>query len=164
MAKSAKAAKKPAPVYKRVATMTAADRRAVLYSALASVAKKRSNRALLFGGGFYPVDVKITGKCGRGTVNETVKGELLVGEDSVRNSSSACDQAELLACVVAGIETPVRDRIFKTIRETFATKGTLPTVDAAVVAATDALLTELRSNTSETKKGDVTFKPAKEAA
>jgi hypothetical protein len=154
-------AKKPDAIYKPVATLCAADRRAVLYSALAKIAPSRSDRDQLFAGGCYKVDVTISGKVGRGQVNEQIVGELCVGEDSERSKSTACDQAELLAYVVAGLTKPERDRLYKTLRDAFRASGAIPSVDVDVLADTKALLTELRSTTTERKRGDVTFKEKK---
>lgn len=142
--------------------MVAGDARAVCYLALAKVAAKRGDRDLLFGGSTYDVDVAITGKVAGRNVQEHVAGCLVVGEDQQRHKSAACDQAELLAIVAAALDKPARDRLFKKLRETFRETGRLPPIDTATVAEAKALLTELRSTTLETARGNVTFAEKKD--
>lgn len=147
----------------KLKAMVAADARAVAYLTLSKVAPKRGDRDLLFGGASYDVDLEITGKVAGRKISETVTGLLLVGEDQSRNSSSACDQAELLAVVANALDKPTRDRLFKRLRETFRETERLPPIDSHTVAEAKALLDELRSTKTTTVRGNVTFQEAKAA-
>jgi hypothetical protein len=148
----------------KVQPLVAADARAVCYLALGKIAPKRGDRDKLMAGTTYDVDLEISGKVGRKHVVESLAGTLIVGEDQVRNVSTACDQAELLAYAVAGLDKPARQRLFKLLREAFRDTGSIPSVDSDVLADTKALLTELRSTKVTDVRGNVTFVERKAAA
>lgn len=147
-----------------MAACTAADRLAICWSALGKVAGKRSNRDLLTDGAAYPVDLEISGKIGRGCVSDRVVGTLHVGEEQRSSTSSACDQAELLACVAAALTKPQRDRLFTALAEGFHETGALPTPrDPNVVAECQLLIGKLRATVEKINRGNVTFELAKPA-
>lgn len=135
-------------------------RRAVLFAALEQIAKNNTSRDLLVDDSKTKVDLTIKGSVKSFEVKESFAGQLLVGAPSVRSTSVACDQAELLAVLASKLSAKKRADLFAYLIETFANDKALPEQDGDILTECKSLLKALRWAASQTCRGSVRFEAA----
>jgi hypothetical protein len=130
-----------------------------LFAVQKATAKHQERESLAPGS--YECDITITGTVDANPVYARFLGSLSVGTDTVANSSSGPNQAELLAVVMGKLNSATREKITRELADAFSANGNrLPEVPAAQIEAAEMLLKRLRSTISQARKGTVSFKAA----
>lgn len=130
----------------------------ILWAALGYLAGKRTDKTLLTVGESTKVDVTITGKIGRKSINEHICGSLKLNPDGSKAKNSAAPAAHIVALLLA--EFPDDARRAEVIAKIVSTKERtkqLPTVTAAQTDHAKKFLARLRSSTTTKVSGALVF-------
>jgi hypothetical protein len=138
---------------------TAGKLSAQLWAALSYLGKKRADRDQIPLGS-TSVDVLIEGRIGRAKISEHVVGRLDVGGPTQAAASEAADADHLIAILLDAIPDAA-DRQ-QAIAKFHAANKFLPSIDPAKVEAAKAWRALLRSHTTKTKAGAITFEVSAE--
>ncbi len=139
------------------------DRRAsILWTVLAKVAAKRARRDLLADGSQTSIECDISAKIGRASFTDQFSGQLFVGQESTKASSSAPDADHVVALLLSELPEEQRARVVERIAKAFEKSGQLPDVDPKIVTHAAAWLKRLRAKVSQKVAGAVTFQLADE--
>ena len=117
-----------------------------LFHALAVAAKKpaadcRSD----LGPGRYDIDAAVS-----------LRGVLTVGEDTVTASSVTPQSDQLLALVLAKLNTATREKLLRELPQDFVDNGSeMPPTDEGLVEAVREMLTKLRRRVTRPRRGSV---------
>jgi hypothetical protein len=134
------------PLCADAAKAFASDLPAPLVHALAVAAKKPAAdcRADL-APGRYDIDAAVA-----------IRGQLVVGEDSVTASSVTPQADQLLALVLAKLNTATREKLLHELPAEFAANGNeMPATDESLVEAVREMLTKLRRRVTRPRRGSV---------
>lgn len=139
--------------------MDAATKEAVVWASLVYLAGKRSQRDLLADGTETKVAIEVVALVnGRSKFSSSLAGRLAVGSPSTSASSSGPDTAELIAALFHELADPADTvKAMLKIQSQFEATGALPKVKPESVAPVEAWLKRLRSRSTTTKRGSVTF-------
>ncbi|NOX56522.1 MAG: hypothetical protein GXP27_19180 [Planctomycetes bacterium] len=129
--------------------------RAIALAALFYWARREQDRDSLDAGSETPVELTITGKVGRSSFAEQVKGRLQVGHDSTVASSRGPDDDHLLALVLANLSKKAVNKLTEELPAQFSALGELPPVDSALLSKAQRLRERLRTRTSTLRRGSV---------
>ena len=145
------------------------EQRSAVWHALAKTAAGEADRAALTAGAGYTVSVQLRAQVHtRGAGGEAIApaagevslfADVTVGFDSTRASSSGPRADELLAVVLAKLNTATRERILRDLPDEFAANGNeLPAVAPALIEQCGAMLKRLRGKVSQTVRGAVSVR------
>ena len=127
-----------------------------LWAVLGCMAKKRTDRSLIDVGS-KKVDLTIVGKIGSARIDEHVAGTLQLGGQQMKAKSTAAPSAEVLAFVLSQLPDSKRFSVMQKLKNTWASKKSVPKVSDDEVKAAKQLLSELRASTKQTVAGNLTF-------
>ncbi|PQO39360.1 hypothetical protein C5Y96_05760 [Blastopirellula marina] len=129
---------------------TKSDPQAVLYAVLEKHGKSNGNRENLVAGS-TAVSLVVSGKIGRKTVHEEIKGNLVIGADGTMADNQKPDTVELTALLLSQLGKKKRAEFIAELSE--AKK--LPKVDDADKEAAEGLVKALTVKGSKPKNGAV---------
>ncbi len=128
--------------------------------ALQAFAKSVPNgaRDQLEAGREYSVDCEIAGKIDGRPVSVELVGQLKVGHNSERTSSSAPKLVELVTYLLQRMPATTRNAIYRNLATQYENAGrSFPKLASELIPKTETLLDQLKKKTQETKRGDVSF-------
>jgi hypothetical protein len=130
---------------------------AVLWAAVADVAKREGNRDDLAGGGKHDVKLNVVGEVDGQPIAHVLAGVLTVNHDAERASSTGPKIEEVVALLLAKMGPKVRQALVAEIVNQFEAGGELPPTDETAVELATAMLARLRTKKTTTARGSVRF-------
>ena len=116
--------------------------------------------------GLFPVDgLSVAGRVGRFELAEELPGTLAVSPDQERSSSTAVPTERIVAGLLDKLPMAQHEGLMRHWKDFFAAHGDLPPlVDETLLERSKQFLEQLRSRTSTTARGSVSFTPSKPSA
>ena len=137
---------------------TSAKLSTILWAALGYLAGKRTDKTLLSVGESTKVDVTITGKIGRKSIEEHICGSLKLNADGEKAKNTAAPPAHLVALLLAELpdDTKRAEVIERIVKSKESTKQ-LPKISKGQLDHAKQFLTRLRSSTTTKVAGALVF-------
>jgi hypothetical protein len=140
-------------------TLTTEHLRTILFAALEKIAKKETRRELLEAGTAHRCTLSVSGTIdGLVFRGEKIEGNLAIGHDWTKASSTAAPPAEVVAYLLALLPKTKRTALLAELPDAFLRSGgKLPAIDANRLAEAETLLERLRSRKDQQFSGSVTW-------
>jgi len=131
--------------------------RAALFAALGQLADREGDRSQLAGGRQHEVSLAIKGAVDDQPLFTICRGQLAIGVDATRVSSSACSSAELVAHLLTFIPKTRRAAALTQLVEAYRLAGGKLPVEEELKAAAETALKKLRQEKTITVRGSVRY-------
>lgn len=134
--------------------------RSIVLFAAAKATEKEAVRDDLPVGIFPVADLVLSGRVGRFSIEESLQGDLAVSPDQERSKSQSVPTERIVAGLLDKLPAAAIDGTMRHWKDHFTQHGDLPPLtDETLLDRSKQFLDQLRSRTTTTARGSVSFTP-----